>query len=125
MKLQMNYIIADPDEQSSIDLKKILDEYEMLDFHGSFTTLEAAENNIRREPSDIVFIRMGNVELNAFKLASVIRKLNLFSKVIFFSNQVAYAVDAFECAANGFLLLPFDGEKIKNLLLRSIEERRT
>lgn len=117
----MKYIIADPDGQSSIDLKKILDGYEILNFKGSFTTLQLAENSIRKEPPDIVFIRMGNVELNAFKLASVIRGLNLFSKVIFFSSQVAYAVDAFECAADGFLLLPFDREKIQNLLLRSIE----
>lgn len=125
MKLLMKYIIADPDEQSSIDLKKILDGYEILDFRGSFTTLEVAENSIRKEPSDIIFIRMGNVELNAFKLASVIRRLNLFSKVIFFSSQLVYAVDAFECAADGFLLLPFDREKIENLLLRGIEKRRT
>lgn len=120
----MKYVIADPDEQSSIDLKKILDGYEILEFKGRFITLEAAENSIRKDPSDIVFIRMGNVELNAFKLASVIRGLNLFSKVFFFSSQVAYAVDAFECAADGFLLLPFDKEKIENLLLRSIEKRR-
>lgn len=34
-KYHMKYIIADPDAQSGIDLKKILDGYEMLDFQGS------------------------------------------------------------------------------------------
>lgn len=119
----MKYIIADPDEQSSVDLKIILDKCEIVDFKGSFTTIQAVESSIREEPSDIIFIRMGSVKLNAFKLASVIRRITPFSKVIFFSGQVAYAVDAFECAADGFLLLPFDREKIENLMLRSIEKR--
>jgi two-component SAPR family response regulator len=119
----MKYIIVDPDEQSGIDLKKILDEYEMLDFQGSFATLETAENRIRREPPDIAFIRVGKAELNAFQLSCVIRGINLYSKVIFYSSQKSYAVDAFECDAYGFLSMPFDEKKIKHLLMRSIEKR--
>jgi two-component SAPR family response regulator len=120
----MKYIIADPDEQNGIDLKKILDSYEIFVFQGSFTTLEIAENSIHGEPPDIAFIMMGKVELNAFKLASEIRELNPFSKVIFISSQVEYAVEAFECEADGFLLVPFNGEKIMNLLLNSIKRQK-
>ena len=69
----MKYIIADPDEQSSIDLKKMLDGYETLDFQGSFTTLEATENSIYEEPPDLAFMRIGKTDLNAFKLAGRIR----------------------------------------------------
>jgi len=120
----MKYIIADPDNQSIIDLNKIVDDYEMLDFKGSFTTIEAAENSIRKEPPDIAFIRMGRAELNAFKLSCLIRGQNPFAKVIFYSSQLEYAVDAFEFEAYGFISIPFNGEKIMNLLLRCFEKRR-
>lgn len=118
MKLRMKYIIADPDEQSINDLKKILVCYEILCFQGSFTTYAIAEHSIRREPLDIAFIRMGKAQLNAFRLAGVIRELNPFSKVIFLSNLESYAVEAFEYEADGFLMQPFSEGKIKNLLMK-------
>ena len=116
----MKYIIADTDEKNYIELKKILEGYEMLDFQGSFSTLQAAENHIRRVPPDMAFIRMGEAKLNAFKFATVIRGLSPPAKVIFLSNQISYAVEAFEWEADGFLLIPFSEEKIKHLLNRII-----
>lgn len=121
----MKYMIAEPDEQSNMDLKKILDRYKILDFRGSFMTFEAAENSIQEEPPDIAFIRMGRAELNAYELIREIREQNLFSKVIFLSNHEEYAVEAFDCEADGFIFIPFNEEKIKNLMLRIIEKRGT
>lgn len=112
----MKYIIADTDEKSCVDLKNILDGYEMLDFQGSFITFKATENIIYNEPLDIAFISMENEEINAFRLASAIRELNPFSKVILLSSHESYAVEAFECGADGFLLAPFTREKVGKLL---------
>lgn len=116
----MKYIITDPDEQTGIELKKILDSYEKFDFQGYFMSSEATENSICKELPDIAFVRIGKAELNAFKLAGAIRKLNPFSKVIFLSSNVEYAVEAFECGVDGFLFVPFNREKIEHLLLRCI-----
>jgi two-component SAPR family response regulator len=118
----MKYMIADPNEQNSVDLKKIMDGYKMLNFGGSFTTFESAKNSIREEPPDIAFIRMGKAELNAYELICEIREQNLATKVIFLSSKVEYAVEAYECEADGFLLLPFDRGKIKQLLLKNIKK---
>lgn len=117
----MKYIIVDPDKQNSVELIKLMDDYETLSFQGSFNTCEEAENNIRVEPPDVAFIRMGKAEINAFKLIGIIRGLNLFSKVIFISNQEEYAVESFEYEADGFLLIPFDEEKIRLMLIRCME----
>lgn len=120
----MKYIIVDTDEQSGIDLKKILDGYEALDFQGSFTSQETAEKSIHGESPDIAFLRIGKVELNAFKLTCEIRELNSAAKVVLLSNHEEYAVEAFECEADGFLLIPFDRVKINRLLLQDIERKR-
>lgn len=114
----MEYIIADPDMQNGIDLKKILDGFAILDFQGSYTTFGEVENEILEHPPDIAFIRMGKAEMNAFRLAGVIKERNPFSKVIFISSQSESAVEAFEYEADGFLLNPLDREKIKCMLLR-------
>jgi two-component SAPR family response regulator len=124
VKLILKYIIADPDEQSGIDLKRVLNEYEILNFQGYFTTLETVENTIQDDQTDIAFIRIGKVELNAFKLAAIVRRLNPFSKVIFISSHQEYAVEAFEYEGDGFLFVPFNGEQIKHLLYRCIKKIR-
>ena len=128
--MRVKHIIVDPDEQSRSQLKNSLDSYGFLDFLGSFTTYESASNSIRGEPPDIAFIKLGKVELNAYGLAGVIREQNPFAKVVFIRSREDYAIDAFECEADGFLLFPFDEDKIKNTLLRvlrknEVEQRRT
>jgi two-component SAPR family response regulator len=111
----MKYIIVDPDIQNGVELKKILDEYEVLEFQGSYTAFHAAESDCLKHTPDIAFIRLGKAELNSIKLFSVIRELNPFSKIIFHSSNVEYAVEAFECGADGFLFVPFSREKIVRL----------
>ncbi|MBC2727057.1 hypothetical protein [Desulfosporosinus sp.] len=41
----MKYIIADPKKQNGINLKELLDGYEMLDFQGSFTTKPVSQSD--------------------------------------------------------------------------------
>lgn len=113
----MRYIITDPDEQTGIQLKKILDDFEMMAFQGSFRTMTEAENSIRVYRPDYAFIRMGAAELNAFKLSGIIREVSAFSKVIFLSDTIEYVIDAFEYRADGFLLIPIERDKVEQLLM--------
>ncbi|MBN2259851.1 MAG: response regulator [Clostridiales bacterium] len=112
----MKYIIVDPDELSNIELKNILNDIKMLDFQGSFRTFEEAEKNIRGGYLDVAFIRIGDVALNAYKLTKEIRAINPLARVIFITNQEEYAIEAFECEANGLLLSPFNRDKIQCFL---------
>ena len=116
----MKYIIAAPDNQNGGDLKKILDGNKAMVFKGSFKTLKAAENYIREEATDIAFIRLGEAELNAVRLAGELREWNPLVKVIFVGNQRENAVDAFEYEADGFILMPFSKKKIGQLLQHNI-----
>lgn len=116
----MNYIIVDPDMQNGIELKKILDDYEILNFKGSYTTFRAAEHDCLEHPPDIAFIQLGKPELNALRLAGEIKKRNQFSQIIFVSSKKENAVEAFEYEADGFLLIPFNKKKIGQLLQQSI-----
>lgn len=119
-KFCMKYIIADPDVQHGIELKKILDSYEMLEYQGSYKTFQAEENDCLEHLPDIAFISMGKVELNAFRLASEIKVLNPFLKVIFISTNKENALEAFEYGADGFLLMPFNKKQIRQILLNNL-----
>lgn len=116
----MKYIIADPDIQNAIELKKILDEYEILEFMESFVTFFAAVNYSLKHQPDILFIFLGKAELNAIRLVDLVRECNPFSKVIFISGQKENAVEAFEYEVDGFILVPFNKEKIGQLLKQII-----
>ena len=119
----MKYIIADPDVQNCIALKKILDCYEILDFQGSYITFSTAENDCLEHPPDIAYIRLGKAELNAFRLSEELRECSPRSKVIFISSQRENAVEAFEQEADGFLLIPFDrkaiGQQLQQIIRKS------
>lgn len=118
----MRYIIVDPDMQRCNKLKKILEGYEVLEFQGSYTTFIVAGNYIlKHPPPDIAFIFLGKAELNAVRLAAMIRKCNPLSKVIFISSQKENAVEAFEYEADGFLLIPFNEKKIGQWLQQNME----
>jgi len=119
----VNYIIADLDEQSCSALKKILDDHEILDFQGRFTSMDAIFNSIGENPPDIAFIRMGQAKLNAFKLIGKMNEVNPNSMIILFGSQATYAVEAFECGADGFLLMPFNEGKTERLLQRCMQRR--
>lgn len=121
----MKYIIADPDGQNAIELKKILDGYEILVFQGSYTTIHAAENDCLEHPPDIAFIRLENVELNAFRLAAVIRERNPHSKVIFIGSQIENAVDAYEYGADRFFLIPYNTERIGQWVKQNTGEEKS
>ena len=112
----MNYIVVDSDKQNSTYLKKILDEYKTFDFKGSFMTVEEAEISLYKGSPDMAFIRMGKAGINAFKLVSVLRGVNPSVKIFLHSSEGGYAIEAFEYEADGFLMIPFEKEKIKHML---------
>ena len=118
----MKYIIVEMDKQISNNLYKILVNYEILDFKGSFTTQEKAESSIREAPPDIAFIRIGDTELNAFKFAAMLHQVNPLTKIIFISSSDTYAIEAFECEGEGYLMIPFDEEKIEKLMAKILKK---
>ena len=112
----MTYIIADPDMQSGIELKKILDGSTALEFQGIYTTLAAAEEDIFDHPPDVAFICSDKAALNAFRLAEKIRQRSPVSKIVLIGTCKENAVDAFEQEADGFLLLPLTKAAVSRLL---------
>ena len=123
MKLGVRYIIAGPDEQSNRDFKKILDGFSLLAFQGSITTFQDAKKYVWEKSLDLAFIRIGEVAFNAYELFNEIRSRNPLSKVVFMSNHEEYALEAFECEVDGFLLIPFEEGKVENLIGRIFQEQ--
>lgn len=118
----MKYIIVDTNQNSTQDLRKLLDWFEILDFEGIFPTLESVERFAGKMVPDIAFIRMGDLSLNSYQIAAAIRLLNPFSKLVFMGREKEYAVDAFEMEAYGFLLEPCTREQMTQLL-KNVHEK--
>jgi len=116
----MKYIIVDTDEQNKIELQSILDNYQLMDFMGSYNTIEDDQEAILNDPPDIIFIREGKAAANSENLVSELRKTNQQTIVLFVGTNETDTLEAFKCEADGFILIPFDNYKILQILLRSI-----
>ena len=113
----MTYIIVDPDQTVKEALVFILDSYGLLFFKGSFTNSQEAVDNICKQSPDLVFIKMGTPRLNVVKLIIEIKEKAPLTKVILMSSHPEDGVEAFEYKANGLLLMPFNEEKVWQMML--------
>lgn len=114
----MKYIIADPDQETKEQLVSLLEKHKELDYRGNLSPPELVRNRINQYPPDLAFIRMGNPELNAFRVARFLREINPAVKVVFVGGGEADAVEAFDNEGDGFLMMPLDEGKVERLLIK-------
>ncbi len=116
VKHPVKYIVADPDQETKDQLVSLLEKHKELDYRGNLSPPELVRNRINQNPPDLAFIRMGHPELNALRVARFLREINPAVKVIFFGRLRTDAVEAYEYEGCGFLMIPFEEEKIACLL---------
>lgn len=115
-----NYIIADSDRERCSILQKKIDLYRNVSCVGSFSKEVGLLENTWLQRPDVVLIHVGDHRLNAFSALRRIKEVTPEVKVVFYSGQSDYAVDAYEKGADYFLLLPADDIRIAKLVLRYI-----
>ncbi len=116
----MRVYIIDEEGSDLNNLRAWLSEREDITGVVSFqeqSLLMEAVNNI---PPDWCFIRLGRADIPGFKLAEMVRQVNMEAKVVFISQVRDYALYAFEVGAYGYLLSPVEEEKLKEVFLRKV-----
>lgn len=71
---------------------------------------------IKKEPPDLVFVRLGNDEIPWLKTVRIMVALNQNIRVVFISDEPDYVVDAYEIGSYGYLLCPVTKDKFDKLL---------
>lgn len=70
---------------------------------------------IEREQPDLVFIRLGNIDIPGLGIGMLIKTMYRDIRIIFVSEEKEYALEAYEIGAYGYLLSPIEKKKFDNV----------
>jgi len=118
-----DYMIADRDKERCLSLQKKIDLYRRANCVGSFgKEVELLEKTWLELP-EVVLVYAGDFKLNAFSVLKRIKEVTPEIKVVFYSEQNNYALDAYEKGADYFLPLPGDDITIGKLVFRYMRNK--
>lgn len=107
------------------DIKQILKE---LNFNCSINLYHTGKDFLEaysKNPEvDIVFMDILMGEENGYFIATKIREINQKIKIIFLTSVSKYAIKGYEIGVSRYLLKPISFQKLKAVLIKTIEEIR-
>ena len=115
----LQIFILDTDDQAINTLKSYLSEMEYLSNTMIFIHPEDMLEAYRQERPGMLFIRVGNPQINGIWIARQVRVIDNMAKVVFISKYKAYAELAWETGAVDFLLEPIRYERFMEALARA------
>lgn len=68
---------------------------------------------------DVAFLDIAMPEETGLQLALELREINPYTRIVFVTAYDAYALDAFQVAAVGYLLKPYTEEQVRKMLVRA------
>ena len=120
----MKAIIID-DEQSSIDILKMLIEKSVPEIKEIYTANGALEalNIVENQQFDIVFLDIEMPEINGFDFLKMVKNRNF--EIIFTTAHNQYAIKAIKFSALDYLLKPIEISELKEAVSRVLTNRNT
>ena len=120
----MKAIIID-DEQSSIDILKMLIEKSVPEIKEIYTANGALEalNIVENQQFDIVFLDIEMPEINGFDFLKMVKNRNF--ETIFTTAHNQYAIKAIKFSALDYLLKPIEISELKEAVSRVLANRNT
>lgn len=116
-----DYMIADCDKKRCNSLQKRINIYRSVKCAGSFGREVDLLERVWLEHPEVVLVYAGDQRLNAYSVLKRIKAVTPDVKVVFYSEQSDYAMDAYEKGADYFLPLPADDIQIGKLIFGYIE----
>lgn len=118
-----DYMIADCDKKRCLSLQKKINLYRRANCVGSFgKEVELLEKTWLELP-EVVLVYAGDLKLNAYSVLKRIKEVTPEIKVVFYSEQNDYALDAYEKGADYFLALPADDITVGKLVFRYMRNK--
>lgn len=115
-----DYIIADCDKKRCGILQDKIGVYKSVRCAGSFDKERDLLEKTWLEQPEAVLVYVGDYQINAFSALKRIKEITPEVKVVLYSDQSDYAMDAYALGADYFLVLPVDDIKIGKLVFRYI-----
>lgn len=107
----MKAMVADDELLALYNINSIVSHNPHIDHVASFSNPEDALKYATENDLDIVFLDIEMGAISGIQIAKAIREKNLNTYIVFTSGY-DYAVTAFEIKANGYLLKPYESDRV-------------
>lgn len=109
MKDIIKAVLVDDVESMRMVLKKLLTSFEKIQVVGEASDFEQAQDVIKEERPDLLFL---DIDLNGLTSIDLLSKINYSPMVIFITSHSDFAIKAFELNAVDYLLKPISLDRL-------------
>ncbi len=113
--MRLRVYILDAPGKIRDQLVKLLPEVNKANEIMAFEDYAQFIEQIKASPPDYCFVRLGKDGIPGLKAAETVQRISGDVRVVFLSEDIRYAVEAYKVGAYGYLSTPLTKEKIKNI----------
>lgn len=118
----MNILLVDDEPLARLRLQSLLQEQGFSQIRQA-ADAESARQLLAQQPADLLLLDIEMPGDSGLELAKQLSRLQPVPKMVFVTAHAEFALEAFEVAAQGYLLKPVRQDKLKQLLQRLQLER--
>lgn len=111
-------IIVDDSPDARMVLKMILRSFPEILLTGEAENIQSAEDVIRQQKPDIVFLDIEMPGGNGFELVERLHASDIQTNIIFVTAHQNYIIEAIRASAFDYIMKPIDPEEIRKSLRR-------
>ena len=115
--MTVRVLVVDDEQLARQRLESMIDSIDGYEVCGMASQGEEALELCRQLQPDIALLDIRMPVLDGMQTAEIMAKEDFRTKVIFTTAYDEYAIDAFEVAAQGYLLKPINKEKLEKVLM--------
>ena len=112
----MKVILVDDEAPARDELKFLLSKWEDIQVTGECDSAEKALTACLQAAPDVIFLDVQMRGMNGIEAARMLRRMAPQMLIVFSTAYDEYAVEALEMHAAGYLLKPFDEDKLQELV---------
>lgn len=109
-------IALETDFDALSSIKEFCNGIDLIDLRKTFTSPEEALRYIKKFPVDLILIKCEMATLSGIHFYQLLTQQIM---AVFMSAQPGYAVEAFECGAIDYLLIPFTYDRFLNAIKKA------
>ena len=121
MQSKMKTIIVDDEQPARERIRRLLEDYKVIDIVAEASNGQEALELIRTERPQLVFLDISMPIMNGVELANILSQEFPHLKIIFTTAYDQYALEAFDVNATDYLLKPIRKERLNKALSKLIK----
>jgi two-component system LytT family response regulator len=121
--IKINVLLIDGDKAALSALEIMLASYEYLYLIGSYSDPNKALATLDSYPIDVIFLDLDMEFINGLDVAVRISRTYVNAEIVFMTEELHYAVEAFNLNAMDYLLKPIEQARLDQSIMKLLRRK--